>query len=94
MGRKNHNPVFSQTVDQAAEPHPLLRVKPCRGLIQDQQLRIVQHGLGDPHPLNHTTGKLPHFFIPHPGQRHQFQQFVDLFFRIFFFHTLQRRNIP
>ncbi len=55
-GQHDHR-VAGQARQQLPEPQPLLGVKAGRRLVQDQQLRIAQQGLGDPQALAHPAGQ-------------------------------------
>ena len=94
MGGENHDPILSQRVDQIAEPHPLPGVQPSGGLVQDQQLRVVQHGYGDAHPLEHPAGELLHFFVRSIPKSHCLQQVVNAAVRLPLRDALEGGGIP
>jgi len=56
VGRLDHEPAEAELGQQVAEAHPLLRVEPGGGLVDDQELGIGEQGLGDPEALAHPTG--------------------------------------
>ena len=93
VGRENNDSVLCQGVNQIAEPYPLPRVQASGRLVQNQQLGVVEHGLGDAHPLAHPAGELPHFLVFRIGQPHQLQQFADSPIGFLPGDTLERGNV-
>ena len=51
----DHRGRLAQLAQHRPELHPLFGVEPGGGLVQQQQLRVVDDGLGDPHPAQHPT---------------------------------------
>ena len=80
-------------MDQVPKPHPLPGVQPGGWLVQDQQLRITQHGGGDAHPLKHAAGELAQLPPGVVGQAHGVQEFLDPPVRLFPRNPLERRRI-
>ena len=48
-----------EALDQLEQVAPALRVERADRLVEDQQLRLVEHRLGDPEPLAHPAGVRP-----------------------------------
>lgn len=51
--------VGGEARDEVAEPHPLLRVEAGGGLVEHEDVRVVEHRLGDTESPLHATGKRP-----------------------------------
>ena len=58
---------------QIAEANPFSGVQAPSGLVQDQHLRVIQQGLGDPHPTPHAAGELGNLFARDIQQRDPLQ---------------------
>ena len=63
MGRDEDNPVVGKLRQQIAETDPFAGVKPAGRFVQNQNLRVVQHGLRDSHPAFHAAGKTGNLFV-------------------------------
>ena len=57
VGGQQYQPVLGRAGEQVAEVDALLRVQPHRRLIEDQEGRGAQQGLGDAHPLALSAGQ-------------------------------------
>ena len=73
VGGQHDHRVARQVGQQLPEPQPLLRVQPGRRLVQDQQVRLAEQGLGDAQALPHPAGQGPYpragaAFQPDGGQ--------------------------
>ena len=77
MGGNQDNPVLGKLGGQIAEAHPLAGVQSAGGLVQNQDLRVIQKRLGDPHPPPHSAGELLDFFLPDVRQGNLLQQLAD-----------------
>jgi hypothetical protein len=61
--RGEHDGVVpAQALDQLAGLDDLFGVEAGRGLVQDQDVRVVEDGLGQPHALPVALRQLPGFF--------------------------------
>ena len=94
VGGQQYNPVLRQGVDEVPEPDPFPGVQPGGGLVQDQQSRIIQHGSGDPHPLDHAAGELLELSLSVRPQPHQLQEATDASLRLPLRDALERGHIP
>ena len=65
MGGQQNDSVLGEAVDVIPEPGPLPGVQARRGLVQDQQLRIAQQGLGQQYPLLHAAGEAADLLVAH-----------------------------
>ena len=74
VGGQDHDAVSGQSVDQVPKPHPLPGVQSGGGLVQQQQLRVGEHGNGNAHPLAHAAGEGFQLLVRRVGQAHQVQQ--------------------
>jgi hypothetical protein len=53
---KHRRPLAPAVLDDLPDLPPADRVHPVRRLVQENQLRVVEDGLGDPGPLLHALG--------------------------------------
>jgi len=77
MRRQDNDALARQVGEQAAEAHPLLGVEAGRGLVDDQQPRVVEQCLGDAYPLPHAAGEAAERPAAGRGEVHQLEQLVD-----------------
>ncbi len=73
VGGEQHHPVGGQSHQQVAEADALLRVQPGGRLIHDQEARIVDKRLSDPHAPFHPAGEPLELTVSDLGQPHQVQ---------------------
>ena len=57
VGGEQHQPLLCRPGEQVAEMDALLRVQPHRGLVEDQEGRAAQQGLGDAQALALAAGE-------------------------------------
>ena len=57
VGGQEHQPALRRPGEEVAEVDALLRIQPHRGLVQDQEGRVAQQGLGDANPLALPAGQ-------------------------------------
>lgn len=69
-------PLSVQPEQQLPELHDALRVQAVDGLVQQEELRLVHQGEGQPKPLLHAQGEGLEFFLPGPGEADQLQRLV------------------
>jgi hypothetical protein len=69
-----------QIREQVAEADALFGIEPGRGLVDDQELRIVEERLRDADALAHAAGKSAERALARIGEVHQHQQLVDTAF--------------
>ena len=74
MGGEQDDLVQGHAGDEVAHHNALPGVQPRRGLVQHQNVRVVQHGLGQQQPLLHAAGQGPGGLAPHLLQGQQAQQ--------------------
>ena len=77
MGREDHHSLPAEFYQQVAETDALPRVQPGGRLIDHQDARQVQQGLGNADPLFHPTGKSADFLVLRCFQMHRFQHVAD-----------------
>src|SRR5262249_39781403 len=68
-------PCFAGIKQDLANRNPPQRIESRGGLVQDDQLGIVHQRLGQPHALQHSTGKLANIAIRYACQIKSPQQF-------------------
>ena len=87
------DPVVGELRQQIAETHPFAGIKPSGGFIQNQNLRVVQQRLSDPHPALHPAGEPRNFPVADLQQRDLLQQFVDSLSALPLCHPFQGGHI-
>ena len=63
VGRQQDDPVPAQIPNIIAQTDSLLGVQSRCGLVQDQDLRLPQHGLSQQGPLLHAAGEGADFHV-------------------------------
>jgi hypothetical protein len=77
MSGQDDDALARQLREQVAETHPLLGVEAHRGLVDDQQPRIVEQRLGDADTLAHAAREAAERPAAGASQVDQLQQLVD-----------------
>ena len=91
MGGEQHQTVLRIGGDDVAEPDPLIGVQAGGGFIQDQNLRVVQKGLGNAQSALHPAGiggAFPFQIVP---KADAVRQLLDPLFCAGLFHSFQCR---
>lgn len=79
VAAEDHRPVPAQGLDEGADLDDLLGVQAHGGLVQDDDLRVPQEGLGDAHPLLIALGEVldePVGHVGGPGDLHDVAQLL------------------
>ena len=61
-----------QSGDEAADADALPGIDARRRLVEDEQLRVAQHGLRQQGALAHTAGELPQLAVGHVPEVNSF----------------------
>ncbi len=93
MRGDQHDAVMGKLREQFSEAHPLPRVKPAGGFVQDQDFRFVEQCLGYADAPFHTAGQLDDLFVFDMGEGQLLQQAVDPAPSIPFRQSFQDGNI-
>lgn len=94
MGSQNDDAVPGEFGDQITEADALSGIKASRGLVQNEDAGITEHGLGNAQPLAHTAGEGPDFLDCGIRQIHRLQQLPDALFALPFGDAFQHAHIP
>ena len=68
---------MSELRQQIAETHPLAGIQTTGRLVQNQDLRVIEQGLGNPYPPSHAAGELGNLLVCGVRQGDLFQQLVN-----------------
>ena len=93
MGGDQHNPVMSKFREQIPETHPFSGIKAAGGLVQNQNLRLVQQRLSNAHTALHAAGQFGDLLATNMGKGQLFQQFVDFPLAILRRQPFQNGNV-
>jgi len=94
MGGQNDDAVPGELGDQIAEADALSGVKARRGLVQNEDAGITEHGLGDAQPLAHTAGEGTDLLGGCIRQIHRFQQLPNALLAVLLGDAFQNAHIP
>lgn len=83
MGGNQHRMGAAQPLDELADHANLVRVQPDGRLVQDDQLRLMDQGIRQPHPLPEPLGELPDHPPAHFGQPALFHDHIHARARMF-----------
>ncbi len=77
VGGKDNGVVARQTLDQVARLDDLVRVESGGGLVQNQDVGIMDDRLRQSYALPVPFGQLPDFLVADVGDRALFHHFID-----------------
>ena len=77
VGRQDHQPLARELCKQVPEALAFLRIQADGRLVDDQQLRIIEQGLGDADALAHAARKPAEPAIGDIGKADHVQAFLD-----------------
>jgi len=77
VGAQDDGTRARQVADQLPDFDDLFRVEPDRRLVQDEDRRVVDEGLGQPDPLLEAAGEVGDQPAPRLAQRHPLQDLVE-----------------
>src|SRR5579864_4818338 len=73
-GEKNRLAFVLQTLQQLTNFVAAQRIQPGHGFVKEQDLRVMDDGLGDSYPLQHALGELAQLLASNVVQADPFQQ--------------------
>jgi len=76
MGGQEHRALFAQFGDEAAHFDPLRGVQAQGGLVQNEDLGVMQDGLGQTYPLAHALGQGADETLGTVQELHPFQHLI------------------
>jgi len=77
VGGQHHGPALGEPGEQGAEADALLGVEAGGRLVDDEQLRVVEQGLGDADAAAHPTGVPAQLAASGVAEVDQLQQLAD-----------------
>ena len=89
-GDQNGPPLVRKPTHDPAELDPSDRVHPAGGLVQQQDLRLVQQRLGQHHALHHATRQGLALHVAFLVHAHHVQAFIDPAFALATRHAVRR----
>ena len=93
VGRQQDCPALGKSGDQVPKPYPFAGVKTGGRLVQNQNLRVGQHGLHNAGALTHTAGERTDFLVLRVRQVHRGKQLRNPVLRFVGGNVFQRTHI-
>ena len=79
MRRDENGVVAAKVADQVPHKADLIWVEADRGLVEDKEIRFVNHGVSETHPLTVTFGEAGYHLFFHILETAKFEHIADAF---------------